>query len=284
MHKGELLYHTNGYDIIQCDECKFKHILPIPSDAELHKMYAQRYHADEKPNYFTRMVDDLDWWNSIYDVRLRMFNNMVHWTRRRLLDIGSGPGYFLKRARMHGWMAVGVEPSRKAVLYSRDMGLNIREGFFDGNFSVLFDVVHMYEVLEHLPDPRRTLELAWGSLNPGGIICITVPNDFNPLQGMVGTNHYMVPPWHINYFDAESLGNLMFESGFAVTDYLGSFPMEFFLLMGLDYRDNDVLGRQLHKNRIQFEENMDDDFRQDLYRTFAEKNIGREITVIGRRQ
>ena len=53
--------------------------------------------------------------------------------RRRLLDIGSGPGFFLKTAKERGWRVLGIEPSRQAATHARDLGIEVVEGFFDAD-------------------------------------------------------------------------------------------------------------------------------------------------------
>ncbi len=85
-----------------------------------------------------------------------------------------------------GWLAHGIEPSRQAAAHARGLGAPVTEGFFnDDQRRALgrFDVVHLNNVLEHVPDPDRILiGLAHGLLEPGGVICVNVPNDFSPLQ------------------------------------------------------------------------------------------------------
>ena len=278
MHDGKLLVKVDEYDIIDCKDCGFIHCMPIPDTTDL---YLKKYHEEQKPDYFARIQEDLEWWNSAYDERLQLFGQMLFWTKRRLLDVGSGPGYFLKRAKQNGWFAVGIEPSKVAVQYSRAMGLTVREGYFDSALSVPFDVVHMHEVLEHVQDPTRTLELANESLNMGGILCVVVPNDFNPLQDGY---HFVTPPWHINYFNKESLGRLFYATGFTVEDVQVSFPMELFIKMGHDYRENDSLGRECHRWRMRLDKELEPQLRRDLYDAFCKLGIGRDLMMIGRKR
>ena len=48
-----------------------------------------------------------------------------------------------------------------------------------------FDVIHMSEVLEHVPDPIDTLRITYTLLKPGGLLCLSVPNDYNPFQNVL---------------------------------------------------------------------------------------------------
>ena len=117
-----------------------------------------------------------------------------------------------------------------------------------------FDVIHMGEVLEHIPDPISLLKLAYSKLNDNGLICIIVPNDFNPFQLILRDQlefepWWVSPPHHINNFDHKSLGNLLVSAGFTVLHQESTFPIDLFLLMGDTYIDNDEVGRMSHKTK-----------------------------------
>ncbi|MDD4679890.1 MAG: class I SAM-dependent methyltransferase [Clostridia bacterium] len=170
-HRGEILHQVNGYDVIECEICGFKHIIPIPDRDELDKIYREEYYTQEKPLYLERFREDLEWWNLVYDERYDTFESLMHEDQRCILDVGSGPGFFLLRGKERGWDTLGIEPSIEAVEHSRSLGLNIVEDFLDAKTDAglgKFDVVHMSEVLEHIPDPKGMLELAHDLLNPGG--------------------------------------------------------------------------------------------------------------------
>ena len=51
---------VNGFDIIECASCGFKHIVPIPSFEELQEIYREEYYSQEKPVYLERHREDLD--------------------------------------------------------------------------------------------------------------------------------------------------------------------------------------------------------------------------------
>ena len=192
------------------------------------------------------------------------------------------------------WKTKGVEPSREAYIYSKGLGINISNIYLnENNYRQLgkFDVVHMHEVLEHLPDPKNMLQLAKKILNPGGLICIVSPNDFNPLQvafveSSKSVEWWISPPEHINYFTHNSACALLEKQGFEIVDKTSTFPLEMFLLMGDNYVGNNNVGSRIHFKRASFELNLlatgKDPLRRKLYRKFAEIGIGREFCIIGR--
>ena len=88
----------------------------------------------------------------------------------RLLDVGAHVGVFVDVARRRGWDAWGLEPSRWAVQEGRKQGVNLIQGtLHDAELdSESFDVVTMWDVVEHLADPLDDIREAARILKPGG--------------------------------------------------------------------------------------------------------------------
>ncbi|MBL7183339.1 MAG: class I SAM-dependent methyltransferase [Anaerolineae bacterium] len=78
---------------------------------------------------------------------------------RRLLDVGCHIGVFLGIAQERGWAAWGIEPSRWAAREARGRGLQVIEGTLDDVHLAgeSFDVITLWDVIEHLTDPLREL-------------------------------------------------------------------------------------------------------------------------------
>jgi len=294
MHKGTKLAEIEGYGIIDCEVCEYIHIDPIPSKVELDRIYGEEYYTDEKPKFIERVIEDLSWWETVYDDRFDFLESRVKPGSRRLLDIGSGPGYFIQRGAERGWECMGVEPSRQAAQHARGLGAKVVNAFFDeataSSINTRFGAVHLSEVLEHVPDPEEVLKRAYGLLEPGGILCAIVPNDFSPVQKVLTDRlnfnpYWLAPPHHINYFTFASLSALMTRVGFDVLEQTSMFPMDFFLLMGDNYVGNDELGRASHSRRKQLDIMLNEPelkgFKKDLYSLMAKHAIGREMVIYG---
>jgi len=295
-HRGLVLGSVKGFDLIECEKCKFKHIVPIPTPVELEAVYRQEYYSAEKPLYLERVREDLEWWNLVYSERYDTFEDLLPPHRRRILDVGSGPGFFLLHGKQRGWQTLGIEPSAQAAAHSRELGLEIVEDFLTEQTAKqlgTFDVVHMSEVLEHIADPKEMLQIARSLLAPEGLVCVVVPNDYNPFQYTLRTvcgyePWWVAPPHHINYFDFDSLSRLLTISGFKVVLREATFPIDVFLLMGDNYVGNDALGRQCHAKRKVLERNLSEagmtDLKRRLYQAFASIGIGREVQIIAQKE
>ena len=290
-HTGKVLDKKDGFSVIECVLCGFKHILPIPSDTELQKLYQKEFYQKEKPNYFKETKEDLPWWLATYANYYSLLEK--HTSGRKILDIGSGPGHFLFTGKKRGWDVLGVEPSLSASAYALRRGLPVINDFF--SFENLkkygpFDVVHMSLVLEHVPEPIQFLKEAKKLLKPGGLIAVFCPNDYNPLQ-IILRNELGFKPWwvlprhHLNYFDFKSMKKLLVRLGFKEKECLGTFPLEFFLLSGSNYIGYPSIGREYHNKRKKFEMSLYKNntiLLNSIYQTLAKYDIGRQFFIIAK--
>lgn len=291
-HNGPRIAHAHGHDVIDCFDCGFRHVLPLPDPAALEREYRDNYYQDEKPNFIAHAGEDQAWFELAQGDRLEIFEKLLGPSRRRLLDIGCGPGFFLSTAIKRGWQGQGVEPSRQAAAHARALGATIHEGLFTADLAHglgRFDAVNLTNMLEHVPDPIAILTRAIGLLEPGGVLCVGVPNDFSPFQiaarnAVPVGDWWLAPPHHLNYFDFESLAALMGRLGLAVRERTTSFPMEAFLMMGDNYVGDPALGRTCHNKRKRFDFALEAaglrETRRELYRALAGLGIGREAVVI----
>jgi SAM-dependent methyltransferase len=291
-HFGPVLATVDGYDVIGCQACGFRHIDPLFSEEELKKFYDGEFYQTERPDYFARAEGDKEWWMLRYHHYYELLE--AHAPGRRILDIGSGPGYFLEAGRLRGWDVLGFEPSRIAADYTAGRGIAVVNDFFSAGKAEgrgVFDVVSMNLVLEHLRDPIALVEEAKSMLAPGGLLFVSSPNDFNPLQMVLWKKMGFAPWWvvpkhHLNYFDGESARRLFTAHGLKTLHQENSYPLENFLLAGRNYVGNDGIGRECHAERKAFEIAL---FRHDkaqieaLAAAWAAQGIGREFIILGRK-
>jgi SAM-dependent methyltransferase len=139
----------------------------------------------------------------------------------RLLEIGSGFGFFLKAARDAGMEVAGVEFSAKGRAHARErFGIEVRAGPFDaGRFAAAaFDVVCAFYVVEHLADPRAFLASVRRLLKPGGLIFLRWPHS-TPLARLadaLGVAHDLYhAPWHLSDFTPATMERALTECGFS---------------------------------------------------------------------
>jgi SAM-dependent methyltransferase len=144
-----------------------------------------------------------------------------------LLDVGANTGMFVKTAREEGFDAQGLEISADAVAFGRKAwGLPLTVGTMEsaGCAPSAFDVVTLWHVWEHLPDPLQSAQTAFRLLRPGGLLALAVPN-FASLQARVfGPRWFHLDvPRHLYHYTPQAMAGLLRSAGFAdVTLRFGS--------------------------------------------------------------
>ncbi|WP_395737244.1 methyltransferase domain-containing protein [Prosthecobacter sp.] len=139
-------------------------------------------------------------------------------TNGRLLDFGGGIGKTALAAHAAGFSAVVLEDSHKAVVEGRAHhpeiewleGREMPHSIADGSL----DVVTMFHVLEHLPEPGEVLRQIGRKLRAGGLLVIEVPNWGSHVRRLRGLRWEFVLDHHLNHFTAGSMKPLVEQAGF----------------------------------------------------------------------
>lgn len=137
----------------------------------------------------------------------------------RLLEIGCACGFLLVAARERGFAAQGVEMSGWASAHARDAyGLDVKTGRLEtANLpAASFDAVVMADVIEHLTDPRRTLQAIDRVLRPGGRLLLLTPDVGSLVARLAGTRWWGLLDDHYFYYSRPTLRRFLGSEGFAV--------------------------------------------------------------------
>jgi 2-polyprenyl-3-methyl-5-hydroxy-6-metoxy-1,4-benzoquinol methylase len=138
----------------------------------------------------------------------------------KLLDIGCGNGHLIKRLSNMGWDVEGMDFDPVAVEYCKSQGLNARSGnFFDMNYpSNYYDAVTMSHVIEHVPDPAKTLKEVYRILKPGGTLVMETPNSDSWIYNDIMQEEWLHlhPPAHIIIFNSENMKTLVESVNFEI--------------------------------------------------------------------
>lgn len=278
---------------------------PLPKSSESEAFYeSQYYHHIRKKNTavsLRRLLDGGAESDAEYEwLKKTLYRDVatdleVHAPGRRVLDVGSGMGQCIRCMIDFGFDATGVEPSAQAAeigreRYGVDSFVGTLNEFVSDRLAEVgpVDAILMMNVLEHVPDPAEILKSAESALVDDGVIVVQVPNDFSALQ-MAATKMaakdmwWYAPPDHVNYFNFESLTHLFETLGWQILVTTGDFPMELFLLMGLDYTSDPATGKQCHQQRRSLDLALPGDQRRRLYEQLADIGIGRNCRILARK-
>jgi SAM-dependent methyltransferase len=202
------------WDTYECENCAVQFIYPIPSPEELNQFYDQLYQGGGIER--TKLLSDPSAWRSYWRRQWKIIRSLIdNKVSGRVLDIGCGGGHFLDNAGP-GWEKYGIELSEEARKVAASKGIKAFATLEDAIFpDEFFDVVTMFAVIEHLPNPKEVVKELTKVLKPRGLFVI-MTGDVRSLKAkMKGKKWHMYrPPEHLYFFCARSLDFLMDSVGF----------------------------------------------------------------------
>jgi 2-polyprenyl-3-methyl-5-hydroxy-6-metoxy-1,4-benzoquinol methylase len=186
----------------ECTSCGLIYITPRLK--EINSIY-----TDDKtssPSEYYRYAQQTD-----LKVFKRRVKSLEKYTEKdSIIDIGCSTGNFLEAARSEGWQKFhGIEPNEKAAIECRKKGFEVTNAFLDesilGADNRRFSAAYLGDVIEHVPDPVRFINLASDFLEPGGVLLIVTPN----IGSVIAKLLQIKPLEHILYFNKKSLEYLL---------------------------------------------------------------------------
>jgi ubiquinone/menaquinone biosynthesis C-methylase UbiE len=184
--------------MVRCRKCGLIYLSPRPKKEIIINSYSlsedKQYISQEKGRQLT-------------------FKNCLKTIKRfcqegSLLDIGAASGIFVKAAVDAGYKACGLEPSEWMCEFARKhynvtlLPGEVENAKFKDNS---FDIITMWDVLEHIPDPMNTLKEVKRILKPGGFLVINYPRIDDPLSRIFGRHWWFLLSIHLFYFTPKIL-------------------------------------------------------------------------------
>ncbi|HUJ09745.1 MAG TPA: class I SAM-dependent methyltransferase [Verrucomicrobiae bacterium] len=218
------------FRLVRCSRCGLVYLNPRPTAESLALFYPPCYSPyQQKVGVETPRLRGLRglgrkiwlWIGERRHEERRSLINRLYPLPGRLLGVGCATGRFLAQMQPHGWQVAGVEWNAQAAARAREaLGAEVHTG------DVLscpwpdasFDVVTLWHVLEHLPDPKAALEKIIQLLRPGGRVVILAPSAANAEFWLLGRlDHHPVDiPRHLYHFSPSTLTALLKQTGFQI--------------------------------------------------------------------
>jgi 2-polyprenyl-3-methyl-5-hydroxy-6-metoxy-1,4-benzoquinol methylase len=210
-------YSGDEYQLATCSQCGLIYLPTRPAIDELDRLYPDDYEA----YYLLEDKSDSRNWHLRRALNLQLqFVETQSMGKGKLLDVGCATGNFLKIAQENGWQVLGIEPVEKAAQIAREYyQLEVINGTLDTAVlkPATFDVITMWDVLEHLPSPKQALIRSRELLKPGGILVFSIPNLSSFDRYLFGK--YWIgwdAPRHFNLFTEQALNQLLEITGLEV--------------------------------------------------------------------
>jgi len=211
----------NGRGLVQCMNCGLVFVGEQPPAEELYSLYSENYfHNDEsgEVGYHDYIKDE----PNIRKTVNKRFNHIEQFVKGgRMLDVGCAMGFFVDEAHKRGWQVEGLDVSKFAVEYVQE-----RFGHTAYHGSLLdvdlpqgaYDLVTMYDVIEHVPDPQGYMNAVGRLVKSGGIYELATPDVGSIPARMTGKRWigYKLSDEHVYYFSIKTLTQMLDNAGFDV--------------------------------------------------------------------
>jgi len=204
--------------ILRCGSCGYVYADMSLTDDELFQLYNEQFFSGAE---FINYAADERFFRRNFRLRFRELKKLLDPGRHRnLLEIGSAYGFFLDEVRDEFALVQGIDITDAGVLHARgQLGLDVVQADFllHDYGGRKFDVVCMWDTIEHLRAPHLYLEKIARITEPGALLAITTADIETFNARLRGRRWRMIhPPTHLHYFSSASLGRLLQRYGFAV--------------------------------------------------------------------
>lgn len=214
----KFLIVKNGYRVVRCRRCDLVYVNPRPSPKALESQYSVETYVKRQEE----RADDVSW----RPAALARLASIERYEPRKgtLLDVGCSTGWFMSAASDGGWSVTGIDVSASAVAHNRAGGLDAHVATLECHNLAhgSFDVITMFDSIEHMPSPMRALRAAHEILGENGLLVITTPNVDGLMPFVVyqlfgrtmGLWEHPTPPGHVFQFSATTLTAALDRAGF----------------------------------------------------------------------
>lgn len=208
------LYTTGKYGVVRCESCSLVYARELPSPEEIEALYGHSFFRDGEK--FAGGNCGPGTTNA--RARLRELLALSGVSGDRWVDVGCATGDFLMEAGRLVKRVEGVDLSSYAVSVARSRGL---EGVHQGDFREIslpdgrYELVTMWDFIEHVHSPREYLQKAFFLLRPNGYLVLSTGDIESTVARLMGRFwHLMIPPRHLYFFSPATIRRLLAETGF----------------------------------------------------------------------
>lgn len=207
--------------IMKCSSCGLIFNAVMPSEQELAMIYTEEYYksGDSLVRGYSNYLEDR---SNITETATRRIKDIEKFkSGGSLLDVGCAFGFFLDVARERGWTTTGVEISQFAAEYAaRELQLNVINHNIESweCQAMAYDVITMWDLVEHLRDPLGTLQKLASALKEDGILVLSTP-DIDSLPAKVMKEKWLgwkLQNEHLYYFSYTTLEQMLWSAGLVI--------------------------------------------------------------------
>ncbi len=219
-----LIYRRENFDVTECAICGFYFIPPYYRK----KIQYQQY----KNEAVTQAVRSGNNWVKIQRHKLRFKLIQKYKASGDLFDLGAGWGHFMLAGNELGYNTYGIEISEQPYLYCKnDLKLNVDHiDFFKMDENKKFDVITLWDVLEHIDQADTFIDKCSKLNKPGSYLVLQVPQIDSYFAKRHKDKWKMMGLDHVNYFSKKTITKLLSAHGYEVQRIKSSFEIKLFIM------------------------------------------------------
>lgn len=227
-NKFSIKFYKNEINIVQCSECGF---VFIPPYYRKHIDYTEYKNEDS----LKAVIAGNDWLK-VQRHKLRYRTIQKYCRKGKLFDLGVGWGHFLYTGRLLDYEVDGIEMAKMPFTYAKKyLKLPVeRIDFFDyTSKNNYYDILTMWDVLEHIDNCDKAVEKCATMLKQGGHIVIQVPQIDSFIAKKQRESWQAMGLDHVNYFSKETITRFLESKGFEVVKIKSSIEVKLFLMYSI---------------------------------------------------
>ena len=208
--------------LVQCIECGLIFVNPRPAFDDLAPQYEQAYFHCAHPTFggYEDYEGDRNDVLKTFARRIASLAALLPAAKPKALDVGCATGIFLEAATQAGWDVEGIDISSYAVSQAREKGMRARVGELSAAHypDATFDVVTLWDIIEHVTEPSSVLAECERILKPGGLLAISTPDAGSPPANLLRGNWlgFRSIDEHLYFFSRASLAAMLVKANLEV--------------------------------------------------------------------
>ena len=276
-------FEKAGFHYVTCRHCETLYANPRPSQAQLESFYSRsdswKFWVEK---FFSPFAEARR--KNIFQPRAKWFiQEFPKYQGEKIGDVGAGFGLFLEELQKL-WPSAdlwAIEPSVDMAKICADKGLHVIPQMFENMESQdsRFDFLCMFELFEHLSNPRAFIERANEVLTRDGVLLLTTLNGKGFDIQLLWEKHQNInPPHHLNFINPSSIRILLENCGFSVESVTTPGKLDW-NIVERKIRDGSAAVGRLWDTVCE----MDEFAKDNLQKWIAENNFSSHIRVVARK-
>ena len=235
-----LLTWNKDYQLVSCETCSAvtANISVDSSDEHISDIYDKsQYEATKKNILSTYQYRKEMFGQGRYEYCIKRLN--LDESKINVLDVGCGVGYFLSVLGEKGIESIGLEVDPYQAEFCKKQGLNVTNKNIKQLNNEQFDLIVMFDVLEHLTDPIETFKELNSKLKSNGRIIVYTPYIFSFAFELMQEEQNLLHPFqHVCFYNKDSLNFLSKTTGFKI-EKIDNYGLDIAdYLLYKEYQDN----------------------------------------------